>query len=369
MLSSSTQSTTFKLDQNEPLRERISFESLPSEIILHILSFQSSTDLVKLALTCQRIAPIVQETLFQHPFITSIHSLSHFLVSLEQGRHRPLAPLPPGSDDPSRSLAANVRSLRIQSRVWGSKGWGFSIGRILALCTRLKSLTLEAIPDLRVKHLEGTGTLTTLSLAATTFRAHSHPSPPPLATTFSKLRHLTMNNLGIPPNSTHFSSLLRAASATLDFLHVSFLRDVEVNDFVLGFSHLQNLTQLRVGSLTPDQDAALHHAIRNLSSLVRVEFAGPTLTEEVLHALPNTVREVTLEQLHWDPEDEKNKNAVEELVAAILSGAGDGWVTLAMWRDLNSNERVSNAVRRRKAESGASPSMTLLNDKQVNITF
>ncbi|GAA5829539.1 hypothetical protein JCM11251_000197 [Rhodosporidiobolus azoricus] len=73
--------------------------------------------------------------------------------------------------------------------------------------------------------------VTHLTLLNSSFRPNSHTSPPSLGPFLSSLTSLTLANLGLPPPTTHLTSLLSACAGTLQHLAVSSLRDVGRDEF------------------------------------------------------------------------------------------------------------------------------------------
>lgn len=130
--------------------------TLPPEIVLSILAHLPAPELLRASLLSRTLSPLAQHTLFRAPHIRTLDQLSSLLSSIEQGQHRP-RPVGSEDDDPHRVLAVKLRELTVSCREVGSKGWGPRIGKVLRLCTRLRTLALDGVPDLRIKHLVGCG--------------------------------------------------------------------------------------------------------------------------------------------------------------------------------------------------------------------
>ncbi|GAA5890697.1 hypothetical protein JCM16303_006487, partial [Sporobolomyces ruberrimus] len=211
-------------------------------------------------------------------------------------------------------MSSDVRQLTIVGRVFKSKGYGIRIQRLLKVCERVNKLELVGIDDLRPKHLVSNKTLTHLSLLNTSFRPHSLVNPPNLVSFTSSLTHLTLSNLGLPPPSTHLSTLISLASKTLKYLAISSIRDVESLEFHKTFSILATecpkLSTLVLGFLTDEQVETLslpllssttsctpstsYPILSRLSNLRSLTFTLPLPTLPLLLSLPPSLQTLSI---------------------------------------------------------------------------
>ncbi|PRQ73972.1 hypothetical protein AAT19DRAFT_15539 [Rhodotorula toruloides] len=178
-----------------------------------------------------------------------------------------------------RLIASRVR---VEGRVFASKGYGQRVSRVLKAVEALERLELVGVDDLRPKHLVGQGTLTHLTLLNSFFRPNSLPSPPSLAPFLSSLTHLTLANLGLPPPSTQLTDMLLLCAPTLHHLALSSLRDVDAREFRRALRVLvtqgPRLHTLMLGFLTDEQISALCQPLDDRSSSLPTPPASPTLS-------------------------------------------------------------------------------------------
>lgn len=135
---------------DEPVSaEPASFASLPPELLLDIFAFAAADDAPSLrtlsacARLDRRCAELVQPLLLARPRLTSLERLEGFLAAVA------------ASDGGTRGTC--VTRLRVEGKVFASRGYGHGLFRALKACPRVRRLEVIGIDDLRPKYLVGTG--------------------------------------------------------------------------------------------------------------------------------------------------------------------------------------------------------------------
>ncbi|GAA6001142.1 hypothetical protein JCM10207_007429 [Rhodosporidiobolus poonsookiae] len=213
-----------------------------------------------------------------------------------------------------------VRRVRVEGRIFASKGYGVRINRVLKACPEVERVEVVGVDDLRMKHLVGNGSTTHLTLLNSSFHTNAHTCPSSLPSFLSALTHLTVANLGLPPPSTHLTDLLHHCAPTLEHLALSSLRDVDLAEFQRALATLVRprpagagklrslmlgfLTDAQVSALTlplpPALDPTSASAARSLAPLLarlpvtHLTFTLPLPSLPLLLALPPTLRVLTI---------------------------------------------------------------------------
>ena len=286
--------------------EPATFCTLPPELLLLIFHFAGdSSSLPGLALLNRACTAPAQSLLFYAPVLRTLKGLDGLLAVLEggaAGRRRSISALE-SDQDLSEGAGRLVRRIQIDCAEFGQKGWGQRIGRLLALCRSVESLSITGVDDLKSKFLLGHGceflslsstlsqrssrpstALRRLKLSSSSFRAHSLPNPPTLPPFLAGITHLRLTNLGLPFPSTHLFALVEGAP-NLESLTLSSLRDVHLTLFrqVLDLlTQCSNLVNLRLGTLLSEQMEALTlrlpYSDSPASALSRMPLLSLTLT-------------------------------------------------------------------------------------------
>ncbi|KAI5476511.1 NamA [Pseudohyphozyma bogoriensis] len=281
---------------DEVAAEPTGLRDLPNEVLLEVLSYCSSRQLVRLALVCRALAPLAQRLLFQAPpSFQSMDDFEDFLCVLEDDRR-----------------AVN--------------------GEGEQLVDYVRRVTIKAVLE------PGGAGLQTLIITTTSFKAHALPSSPHLHQTFRNVSSLTLHNLGLPPTpqSSHFVSLLEACSRSLLSISISFLRDVLPQPFVQGFHHLKRLRVLHLRNLTVAQENVVGQVFQSLPTLVSADIGTPVggRVEDLL-ALPATLKMLKLRRIPTgDPYDFDAEDAVAEAMKAAVRSDPGRWqgLRLITWK-------------------------------------
>ncbi|GAA5876506.1 hypothetical protein JCM8547_009410 [Rhodosporidiobolus lusitaniae] len=216
-------------------------------------------------------------------------------------------------DNKRNGWAGEVKRFRVDGSSL-QKGYGARVGRLSKAVKGLERLEIVGVDDLRMKLLVGTGTLTHFTLLNSSFRPNTSPSPPTLPLFLSSLTSLTLANVGLPPPSTHFTSLLSACSNTLTHLAISSLRDVHAKEFQAALRILSGegskLKRLTLGFLTDEQVYALCSTLPSSSSpqpalsllpLTSLLFTLPLPSLPLLLSLPPTLTHLTIRPPYCRP--------------------------------------------------------------------
>ncbi|GAA5860615.1 hypothetical protein JCM3774_006228 [Rhodotorula dairenensis] len=323
------------------------FALLPPELLLDVLAFAVTASpppslpatLAAFARINKLCAAIALPLLYERPCLASLANLDRFLRVVE---------------DPSTNRADAVRRLKIEGRVFASRGFGHGVQRALKACTRVEQLEVVGIDDLRPKQFLGQGALTHLTLLNSSFRPHSHTAPPNLAPFLAFLTHLTVANVGLPTPSSHLTEILRCCATTLRYLAISSLRDIDAVEFRRAFEilvdHGTALESLVIGFLTDEQTLALHSRaprsseagsysedddddendreattalgpslLSRLPVLANVTFTLPLPTLPLLLALPPSLRRLTIRPPYARPSGTSVREHSRSSLLSVLS--------------------------------------------------
>lgn len=366
-------------------------ERVPPELIRAILeclpTLDRQAELVKLATLAPVFIPAIDLLLYS-PRLTSLTGIEHLLLLLETDERnlrtqlRKTGELTESVEPDSEELiwlllSSRIKSLSIQCRDFGARGWGGKLARLMTKGRFIKELDITGLEDLRIKHLVGVGgkhpppfpledakdeneqklildskkALTHLTLRSTTFRAHSLTTSPHLSYTLNSLTHLTLINLGLGAPSTHFLNLLNSAPALIA-LHISLVRDLTREQLEVGLlSVATRLRRLGIGSLTDSQENCLEIV---LPLLTRVEFLlvtipVPSLVQ--LGVMPSCVRTLRLERggtvayssrmttRRWEEQEDR---VVQAIVDSLTRGDISQLERLVMFTPNRGQRRIEN---------------------------
>lgn len=128
------------------------FSTLPPELVLVILAHavrgpSPLRTLAAFARIDKLCAAIAQPLLYERVALTSLVSLDRFLRIVEDARR----------NSSGGELALAVRRLKIEGKVFASRGFGHGVQRALKACTRVERLEVVGIDDLRPKQFVGQG--------------------------------------------------------------------------------------------------------------------------------------------------------------------------------------------------------------------
>lgn len=143
-------------------------ETLPGEVIEQIASFLKPSTIAALSLVSRGLHYPAQHALYTAPTIYSIRAFHALLATLEADRKRAnyLANSFRSDDDQHElpremaTLGDAVQEVVIRCREVGiprTNGFGACVGRLLNVSKHVKTLEINGVEDLRIKHLSGSG--------------------------------------------------------------------------------------------------------------------------------------------------------------------------------------------------------------------
>jgi hypothetical protein len=125
--------------------------TLPPEVIQLVINFVDYKDRYHL-LSVGAFYHSVKYILFQQPQINSLRSFDNFLKTLEADPDRDHSVQDDGRGE-NLSWRQIVRSVRLECRERGIKGWGTRISRLFNLCDRISTCEVVGVEDFRLRSI------------------------------------------------------------------------------------------------------------------------------------------------------------------------------------------------------------------------